>query len=61
MERVVPFLNDLMKKNYNLINFQTETNPERLNLLATANKDLAHDLSERLAKAAPQLRDKVNA
>lgn len=55
MERVVPFLNDLMKKSFNLTNFQAETNPERLNLLAAANKELAHDLAERLAKAAPQL------
>lgn len=55
MERAIPFLNDLMKKNFGLAHFQTETNPERLNGLAAEKKSLAHDLAERLSKAAPQL------
>lgn len=55
MERVIPFINDLMKKHFGLTHFQTETNPARLNSLAAEKKELAHDLAERLAKAAPQL------
>lgn len=55
MEQAIPFLNDLMKKHFGLGHFRTETNPERLNILAAEKKSLAHDLAERLAKAAPQL------
>jgi hypothetical protein len=55
MERAIPFFNDLMKKHFGLAHFQTETSPERLNILAAEKKSLAYDLAERLAKAAPQL------
>lgn len=55
MERVIPFLTDLMKKNFGLPHYQIENNPERLNRLAVEKKSLSHDLAERLAKAAPQL------
>lgn len=55
MESSIPFINDLMKKNFELPNFQTATDPVKLHKLAAEKKDLAHDLAERLAKAAPQL------
>jgi hypothetical protein len=55
MERAIPFLIDLMKKYFNLTHFRAETNPERLHRLAEDQKDLAHDLAERLSQAAPQL------
>lgn len=55
LERAVPFLNELMKKNFGLAHFQTETNPERLSRLAVDKKELGHDLAERLGKAAPQI------
>lgn len=55
MERVIPFINDLMKKHFELTDFQTETNPTRLASLSAEKKEIAHDLAERLAKAAPQL------
>lgn len=55
LEQAIPFVTDLMKKNYNLMNFRVETKPENLQKLATEKKGLAEDLAERLAKAAPQL------
>jgi hypothetical protein len=55
LEYTVPFLIDLMKKNYGLEQFQTETNPERLHKLSKEDKSLEQDLAERLAKAAPQI------
>jgi len=55
LERTVPFLIDLMKKNYGLAHFRTETNLERLMELADEKKSLVQDLAERLARTAPQL------
>lgn len=55
LEQTIPFLNDLMKKNFGLAHFQTETNPERLIKMASDKKELGHDLAERLSKAAPQI------
>ncbi|TCO76036.1 AIPR protein [Plasticicumulans lactativorans] len=55
LERTVPFLIDLMKNHFGLVNFQTETNPEKLHKLAAEKKTLAQDLAERLSVAAPQI------
>lgn len=55
LESSIPFINELMKKNFGLPNFQTTTDPVKLHQLATEKKDLAHDLAERLSQAAPQL------
>lgn len=57
MEFTMPFLIDLMKKEYKLESFQVETNPERLGRLALDGKSLNQDLAERLSKAAPQLKE----
>lgn len=57
MDRTIPFLIDVMKKEFGLERFQVETNPERLVRLAQDGKDLIRDLAERLASAAPQLNE----
>jgi hypothetical protein len=57
MDRTIPFLIDLMKKEFRLEAFQVETNPERLGRLAQEGKDLIQDLAERLSRAAPQLNE----
>lgn len=55
LESAIPFINELMKKNFELPYFQTTTDPVKLHQLAAEKKDLAHDLAERLSQAAPQL------
>lgn len=55
LESSIPFINELMKKNFGLPHFQTTTDSVKLHQLAADKKDLAHDLAERLSQAAPQL------
>lgn len=54
-ERAVPFLIELMKKNYQREQFKVETDSSKLHQLAQEKVSLEQDLARRLAHAAPQL------